>query len=272
MYALESRNITLGYDKKIIVDGLDLTLSQGEITVLVGANGCGKSTILRALARLLKPVDGTVYLGQEPLSAIANADIARRLAILPQSPDAPAELSVYQLVKQGRYPHQRWYQNWSGEDEDMVDQALRATELDDLRHQPLHTLSGGQRQRAWIALCLAQNTDIILLDEPTTYLDLSHQIDILELLKQQNQKTGKTIIMVLHDLYLACRYAHRLIAIKNGHIHIQGPPKDVITPDVVQQVFNLSCNIITDPHTNTPICIPHGRDNSDRRNAHDFPE
>jgi len=269
MYSLESRGITLGYDKKIIIKDLDLVIGQGQITVLIGSNGCGKSTLLRALARLLKPLDGHVLLSGEPLEQLANADIAKLLSILPQGPNAPEEMTVYQLVKQGRYPHQNWFKGWSSEDEKMVNAALSATQLSDLRHQPLQQLSGGQRQRAWIALTLAQNTDTILLDEPTTYLDLSHQIDILELLHTQNKRSEKTIVMVLHDLYLACRYADHLVAMKNGQIHIQGKPQDIVTANMIRDVFDLECRIISDPFHNTPICIPTGQSTShDGRKFH----
>lgn len=259
MYSLESRGITLGYDKKIIINDLNLVIPQGQVTVLIGSNGCGKSTLLRALARLLKPLDGQVLLSGEPIEQLANSDIAKRLSILPQGPDAPEEMTVYQLVKQGRYPHQSWFKGWSHEDEQMVNAALSVTQLSDLRHQPLQQLSGGQRQRAWIALTLAQNTDMILLDEPTTYLDLSHQVDILELLRTQNEQSGKTIVMVLHDLYLACRYADHLVAMKNGQIHLQGKPKDIVTAEMIHDVFDLECRIISDPFHNTPICIPTGQ-------------
>ncbi|AUG55980.1 ABC transporter ATP-binding protein [Thalassospira marina] len=258
MPSLESQAVTLGYENNIIIRDLDLAIPEGKITVLVGANGCGKSTLLRALARLLKPLDGEIFLGDSPIARMAGSDIAKKLSILPQGPDAPEELTVYQLIRQGRYPYQKWLRGWSAEDEAMVEQAMQATGLGDLRHRPLQKLSGGQRQRAWIALTLAQNTDIILLDEPTTYLDMSHQVDILELLHSQNRKAGKTIVMVLHDLYLASRYADHLITLRDGKIYAQGTPQDIVTTDLVRAVFDLECQIFQDPLTGTPICIPLG--------------
>ncbi len=271
MLSLESRALTLGYDKNIVIKELDLAIPKGKITVLIGSNGCGKSTLLRALARLLKPIAGQVFLAGEPISQISGSDIAKRLSILPQGPDAPEEMTVYQLVRQGRYPHQSWFQGWSATDEEMVERALEATELTDLRNRPLQKLSGGQKQRAWIALTLAQDTDIILLDEPTTYLDLSHQIDILELLHEQNKNANKTIVMVLHDLYLACRYADHLVTLKDGRIYDQGKPGDIVTEDMIRAVFNLECRIISDPLNGTPICIPHGHSTSRSEEFHACP-
>lgn len=272
MLSLESRALTLGYDKSIVIEELDLAIPKGTVTVLIGSNGCGKSTLLRALARLLKPISGEIFLADELLSHIPGSEVAKRLSILPQGPNAPEEITVYQLVKQGRYPYQSWFRSWSEDDERMVERALAATGLSSLRYRPLQNLSGGQRQRAWIALILAQNTDIILLDEPTTYLDLSHQIEVLELLQEQNETANKTIVMVLHDLYLACRYADHLVTLKNGQIYAQGKPQDIVTTDMVRAVFGLDCHIIQDPITDTPICIPHGRKTTgqEQRN-HDAP-
>jgi iron complex transport system ATP-binding protein len=259
MHALETKSLTLSYGDAIIIDELDLTIPKGEITVFIGSNGCGKSTLLRSLARLLKPQSGSILIEGEMVSKLPTKEIAKRLAILPQGPMAPEGLTVLQLVKQGRYPYQKWYRQWSEEDEQIVNRALQATGIEKLTDRLVDSLSGGQRQRAWIAMTLAQDTDIILLDEPTTYLDMTHQIEILDLLFELNEKEGRTIVMVLHDLNLACRYAHHLIAIKDKTVYAQGRPEQVITSKLVKDVFNMDCEIIVDPLFGTPLCIPHGR-------------
>jgi iron complex transport system ATP-binding protein len=220
--ALTTRRLTLAYDGNVIIQGLDLAVPQGQITTLVGPNGCGKSTLLRGMARLLKPKGGTVYLEGDAIAHLPTKELAKRLGILPQSPTAPEGLTVRELVAQGRYPHQNWLQQWSREDELKVEEAIATTHLHDFANRPLDTLSGGQRQRAWIAMALTQNTDILLLDEPTTYLDLAHQIEVLDLLHDLNTQQGKTIIMVLHDLNQAGRYADHLIALKAGTVYAQG--------------------------------------------------
>ncbi|MEA5451761.1 ABC transporter ATP-binding protein [Leptolyngbya sp. CCNP1308] len=254
--ALTTRKLTLAYDSNVIIQGLDLAIPQGQITTLVGPNGCGKSTLLRGLARLLRPQGGTVYLDGDAIARLPTKDLAKRLGILPQSPAAPEGLTVRELVAQGRYPHQTWLQQWSKEDELKVEEAIATTHLHEFANRPLDTLSGGQRQRAWIAMALAQNTEILLLDEPTTYLDLAHQIEVLDLLHNLNRQTGRTIVMVLHDLNMAGRYSHHLIALRSGSVVAQGQPITVMTETLVQQVFNLESRIITDPVSNTPLCIP----------------
>lgn len=256
---IESRSLTLGYDNKRIIEDLDLRIPQGQVTVFVGSNGCGKSTLLKSFARLLKPQQGTVLLDGKAIQQQPSRQVARRLAILPQGPTAPEGLTVHQLVRQGRYPHQNWLQQWSEEDERKVRAALRDTDLTELAQTPVDSLSGGQRQRAWIAMTLAQDTDILLLDEPTTYLDLTHQIDILDLLFELNQREQKTIVMVLHDLNLACRYAHHIVAVHGGTVYAQGSPETVVTEKTVQDVFNLGCRITRDPLFDTPLCIPFGK-------------
>jgi iron complex transport system ATP-binding protein len=256
MNRLAANQLTLAYDQKPIIKDLDLEIPTGQITVLVGANGCGKSTLLRGLARLLKPRQGSVYLDGKAITKLSSQTIAKRLGILPQNPVAPEGLTVKDLVAQGRYPHQTWWQQWSNEDEYHVEKALETTRMTHLADRDLDTLSGGQRQRAWIAIALAQNTDILLLDEPTTFLDLAYQIEVLDLLTQLNQEEGKTIVMVLHELNLACRYADYLVAMREGQIYAQGTPQAVMTQTMVEVVFNLKCRIIPDPVTTTPMCIP----------------
>lgn len=257
--ALTTQKLTLTYDRTCIISDLEIAIPAGKITVLVGANGCGKSTLLRGLARLLKPRTGTVFLDGKSIAKLSTKEVAKQLGILPQSPVAPEGLTVRELVAQGRYPHQGWLQQWSPEDERLTEQALVTTNLMHLANRPLETLSGGQRQRAWIAMALAQNTEVLLLDEPTTFLDLAHQVEVLDLLYDLNQTQGRTIVMVLHDLNQACRYADYIVAIASGQIYAQGTPSQVMTEDTIEQVFMLSCRIITDPVAGTPMCIPIGR-------------
>ncbi|WP_078379067.1 ABC transporter ATP-binding protein [Sutcliffiella halmapala] len=259
MNALETQSLTLSYGDSIIIEELDLKIPKGEITVFIGGNGCGKSTLLRSLARLLKPKDGNVLLEGKAISEQSTKEIAKQLAILPQGPTAPEGLSVLQLVKQGRYPYQSWLKQWSKHDEKVVRDSLKATGMEELAERTVDSLSGGQRQRAWIAMTLAQETDVILLDEPTTYLDLTHQIEILDLLFELNEKENRTIIMVLHDLNLACRYAHHIVAIRDKQIYAQGKPEEVINCSLVKNVFDMNCQVTTDPLFGTPLCIPHGR-------------
>lgn len=256
---LRARGLTLGYSGVDIVHSLDLVVPDGLVTVIVGANGCGKSTLLRGLARLLKPRAGTVELDGRPLKEWASADIARVMGLLPQNPVAPDGITVADLVGRGRYPHQGWFRRWSAEDDAAVEIALAATHTTELADRTLAELSGGQRQRVWVAMVLAQDTDLVLLDEPTTFLDISHQVDLLDLLDELNYVHGKTVVMVLHDLNLACRYAHHIVAMKSGHVVAQGSPQDVITPEVVQDVFGLPCHVVPDPVTGTPLVVPLGR-------------
>ncbi|MFC7321909.1 ABC transporter ATP-binding protein [Halobacillus campisalis] len=259
MESLLANNLTLGYGDQIIIDSLDIKIPKGKVTVLIGGNGCGKSTLLRSLARLLKPKSGEVILDSADISKMRTKDVAKKMAILPQSPTTPEGLSVYQLVKQGRYPYQSWAKKWSKEDEDSVNKALHDTNLTELKDRSVDSLSGGQRQRAWIAMTLAQNTDLLLLDEPTTYLDMTHQIDILDLLFDLNQDNGRTVVMVLHDINLACRYADHIVAVKDKEVFDQGKPEDVITCELMQHVFEMNCDVRQDPLFGTPMCIPHGK-------------
>lgn len=257
--AIETEKLTLSYGDSIIINELDIQIPKGEITVFIGGNGCGKSTLLRSIARLLKPREGAILLEGDAIAKLSTKEVARKMAILPQSPSAPEGLTVLQLVKQGRYPYQTWLKQWSEEDEKSVTNALKATGIDHLKDRTVDSLSGGQRQRAWIAMTLAQDTDIILLDEPTTYLDMTHQIEILDLLYELNENEGRTIVMVLHDLNLACRYAHNIVAIKDQKIFDQGKPEIVINCGLVKHVFGMNCEVTIDPLFGTPLCIPHGK-------------
>lgn len=257
--AIAAEKLTLSYGDSIIIKELDIEIPKGEITVFIGGNGCGKSTLLRSIARLLKPQSGSILIEGDAIAKLSTKEVARKMAILPQSPTAPEGLTVLQLVKQGRYPYQSWLKQWSEEDEAKVTNALEATGIDHLKDRTVDSLSGGQRQRAWIAMTLAQDTDIILLDEPTTYLDMTHQIEILDLLYELNEKEGRTILMVLHDLNLACRYAHNIVAIKDQKIFAQGKPEVVINCGLVKNVFGMECEVTVDPLFGTPLCIPYGK-------------
>ncbi|VEF49722.1 ABC transporter [Bacillus freudenreichii] len=259
METIQTDSLTLSYGDRIIIDELNLTIPKGEITVFIGANGCGKSTLLRSIARLLKPKGGSVLFTGKDIAKLPTKEVAKRMAILPQSPTAPEGLSVLQLVKQGRYPYQTWLKQWSKEDEAIVKKALEATGMLDFMDRPVDELSGGQRQRAWIAMTLAQDTDILLLDEPTTYLDMTHQIEILDLLFDLNEKEGRTVVMVLHDLNLACRYAHNIVAIRDQKVYAQGRPEAVVNCKLVQDVFAMNCEVTVDPLFGTPLCIPYGK-------------
>lgn len=253
------KNITLAYGKTTIIDALNVAIPKGKMTVLIGRNGCGKSTLLHAIARLLKPETGSVILDGQDILKMKSKEVAKKLAILPQSPIAPEGVTVEQLVKQGRYPYQGTFKQWTNEDESAVHHALTVTSMEELQDRYVHELSGGQRQRAWMALNLAQNTDTILLDEPTTYLDLTHQIEILDLLYDLNREENRTIVMVLHDINLACRYADHLVAIKDQKVFIQGAPEDMITSENIERIYGLKCRIDIDRQFGTPICFPAGK-------------
>ncbi|MFC5447658.1 ABC transporter ATP-binding protein [Paenibacillus aestuarii] len=257
--ALEAQSLQLTYGESTIFESLNLQIPKGKITVFIGSNGCGKSTLLRSLARLMKPKSGSILLDSEEIAKLPTKEVARRMAILPQGPSAPEGLTVLQLVKQGRYPYQSWLQQWSAEDEDKVQNALRLTNMQPYTDRSVDSLSGGQRQRAWIAMTLAQDTPTILLDEPTTYLDLTHQIEVLDLLFELNEHEQRTIVMVLHDINLACRYAHHIAAIKNGSVYAEGTPEDIINEQLLQDVFDMKCRVSTDPIFGTPMCIPYGK-------------
>ncbi len=258
-HQVSARHLTLGYDNSTIIKNIDVTIPTGKITALVGANGCGKSTLLRGIARLLKPSKGKVYLDSYDVFKLSSKQVAKKLGILTQNPIAPEGMTVKDLVACGRFPYQSWLQQWSKEDELHVELALEITRMKELAQRELDTLSGGQRQRAWIAMALAQDTDILLLDEPTTFLDLAHQVEVLDLLWDLNYKQDKTLVMVLHDLNQACRYADNLLVVKQGKIYTQGTPYEVMNEIMVREVFGLECQIVDDPITSTPMCIPISR-------------
>ncbi|TXK84766.1 ABC transporter ATP-binding protein [Paenibacillus sp. N3.4] len=257
--ALEAQSLQLTYGESTIFQSLNLQVPKGKITVFIGSNGCGKSTLLRSLARLLKPKSGAILLDNAEIAKLSTKEVARRMAILPQGPSAPEGLTVLQLVKQGRYPYQSWLQQWSAEDENNVQSALRLTDMLPFSDRTVDSLSGGQRQRAWIAMTLAQDTQTILLDEPTTYLDLTHQIEVLDLLFELNENEQRTIVMVLHDINLACRYAHHIVAIKDGTVYAEGRPEDIVNEQLLMDVFDMQCRIAQDPIFGTPMCIPYGK-------------
>ncbi|MEK8071514.1 ABC transporter ATP-binding protein [Rhodococcoides navarretei] len=255
---LIAEDLSLGYGDRIIVEHLDLEIHTGVITTVIGPNGCGKSTLLRSLGRLLKPKAGSVTLDGRAISSMKTKEVARTLGMLPQAPTAPEGLTVADLVSRGRHPHQSWIRQWSSDDEAEVANALELTGVADLADRPVDELSGGQRQRAWISMALAQGTDILLLDEPTTYLDLAHSIEVLDLVDRLHDELGRTIVMVLHDLNLAIRYSDRLIVMKQGQIVTSGRPQDVISEQLLLDVFGLEAAVIEDPMSDRPLVVPIG--------------
>ena len=255
-HRLAVEGVTLGYAERTVVEDVDLDVAAGRITCIVGANACGKSTLLRAMARLLKPRAGQVVLDGKDLHAMPTKQVARTLGLLPQSPIAPEGIVVADLVARGRHPHQGVLARWTSADEEAVAEALRLTDTAALADRCVDELSGGQRQRVWIAMALAQQTDLLLLDEPTTFLDVSHQVDVLDLLTDLNRQRGTTIVMVLHDLNLAARYAHHLVVMHRGRVLVEGPPAQVLTAEVVQEAFGLACRVVADPVTGTPLVVP----------------
>ncbi|MCR8631938.1 ABC transporter ATP-binding protein [Paenibacillus radicis (ex Xue et al. 2023)] len=259
MHTLEAKSLCLSYGATSIFKDLNVLIPKGKITVLIGSNGCGKSTLLRSLARLMNPQKGSIVLDGQELAKLPTKEIAKRLSILPQGPTAPEGLTVLQLVKQGRYPYQSWLQQWSEEDERMVRLSLKATGMEEFTERTVDALSGGQRQRAWIAMTLAQGTETILLDEPTTYLDVTHQIEVLDLLYELNEKEQRSIVMVLHDINLACRYAHHMVAVKEGRIWAEGAPEEIVNADMIRAVFDMESQVLPDPFYGTPMCIPFGK-------------
>jgi iron complex transport system ATP-binding protein len=253
---LAAEHVRLAYDDRVVVHDLDLTLADGSFTAIVGPNGCGKSTLLRALGRLLRPTSGQVLLDGRAIARTPTREVAKVLGLLPQSPVAPEGLTVADLVARGRHPHQTWLRQWSRDDEAQVGEALAWTGMTELADRPVDDLSGGQRQRAWISMALAQGTDLLLLDEPTTFLDLAHQIDVLELVGRLHAERGRTVVVVLHDLNLAARYAQRLVAMKDGALVASGTPEEVLTEALLAEVFELEARVLTDPVAGTPLVVP----------------
>ncbi|CAL9408412.1 Ferric enterobactin transport ATP-binding protein FepC [Actinosynnema sp. ALI-1.44] len=254
---LRGEGLTLAYDERLVAAGLDVAIPNGSFTVIVGPNACGKSTLLKALARMLKPRAGTVYLDGAAIASYRSKEVARRLGLLPQSSIAPGGITVAELVARGRYPHQGLLRQWSPEDEGITAEAMRLTGVHNLADRQVDELSGGQRQRVWLAMVLAQQTSILLLDEPTTFLDIAHQIEVLDLCADLHEDGGHTLVAVLHDLNQACRYATHLIAMKPGEgVVAQGDPATVVTADLVEDVFGLPCRVIEDPETGTPMVVP----------------
>jgi iron complex transport system ATP-binding protein len=249
-------SVTVGYGGEPVLRDLTFDVPAGRISSIVGPNGCGKSTLLRALARLLPPTEGQVLLDGEPIKRLATREVAQRLALLPQSPTAPEGLLVSDLVMRGRHPHQRWFRQWSRSDEDVVAEAMSRTDTLQLKDRALDELSGGQRQRAWIAMTLAQDTGLLLLDEPTTFLDLAHQVEVLDLVVRLNRERGRTVVMVLHDLNLAARYSDVVVVMKDGAIVEQGDPSATFTPELLATVFGLEADVLTDPRSGLPIVVP----------------
>ncbi|MEU7924008.1 ABC transporter ATP-binding protein [Micromonospora sp. NPDC049801] len=251
--------LTLAYDRRTISENLTVAVPDGSFTVIIGPNACGKSTLLRALSRMLRPSAGTVLLDGRDIHDQPARKVARTLGLLPQTSIAPDGIGVAELVARGRYPHQGLLRQWSREDERIVDESMAATGVADLADRPVDELSGGQRQRVWIAMALAQQTPLLLLDEPTTYLDIAHQIDILDLCARLHEEQGRTLVAVLHDLNHAARYATHLIAMRDGRVVAAGDPREVVTADLVAEVFGLPCRVIDDPETGTPLVVPAAR-------------
>ncbi|MEU9032638.1 ABC transporter ATP-binding protein [Streptomyces sp. NPDC048383] len=257
---LGAEGLTLTYDQRTVATSLDVVIPDHSFTVIIGPNACGKSTLLKALARMIKPKAGEVYLDGAAISTYRSREVARRLGLLPQTSTAPGGISVGDLVARGRYPHQKLLKQWSAEDEAAVAEAMRQTGVLELAERPVDDLSGGQRQRVWLSMVLAQQTSILLLDEPTTFLDIAHQVEVLDLCADLHEDKGQTIVAVLHDLNQACRYATHLIVMKpGGVIAAEGDPATIMTAELIQDVFGLSCRIIDDPETGTPLMVPAAR-------------
>ncbi|MET4096211.1 ABC transporter ATP-binding protein [Arthrobacter sp. UYCu712] len=271
MTALNASALTLKYDQRTVIEGLSAEIPEGKVTMIVGANACGKSTLLRGLSRLLKPASGMVTLDGKDIHRRPAREVARILGLLPQHPTAPDGITVRDLVSRGRYPHQSFFRSGStggsADDERAVQDALTATETLDLAARNVDELSGGQRQRVWIAMALAQETEVLLLDEPTTYLDLAHQVEVLDLITDLNRRRGTTVAIVLHDLNLAARYADHVIAMKAGRIVAEGTSLEVVTEGLVRDVFGLESRVVPDPVSGTPLIIPLGRHHAESPNA-----
>jgi iron complex transport system ATP-binding protein len=257
MNCINTKNLNISYGSVDIVKDLNLNIPKGKITTIIGANGCGKSTILKTIGRIITPKSGNIYINGKDLYKENPREIAKNMAILPQSPQAPSGLTVEELIAYGRFPHQKGFGKANDKDKDIVNWALEITGIEEFRNRNIDDLSGGQRQRAWIAMALAQETDILLLDEPTTYLDLAHQLEILKLLEDLNKKQGRTIVMVIHELNNAARFADHMIGIKKGKIVCEGSADEVMTKENLKEIFNIDAEIVKDPRTEKPVCITY---------------
>lgn len=257
MVSLQTSHLDIAYEDRLIVKDLNVHIPDGQITALVGANGSGKSTILKTMARIMQPKSGSVILNGKSIHRQSTREVAKQLAILPQNPTAPEGLTVYELVSYGRFPYQKGFGSLRSEDKQVIEWAIEATGMLEFTNRPLDQLSGGQRQRAWIAMALAQETDILFLDEPTTFLDMAHQLEVLHLLERLNHQANRTIVMVVHDLNHAARYADHVIAIKRGQAIAAGTPEEVVTQDVLREVFGIEADIVTDPRSGVPLCLPY---------------
>ena len=255
--SIETKNINISYGNVNIVENLNLEIPKGKITTIIGANGCGKSTILKTIARILSAKSGDIYIKSKNINKQTSKEIAKTMAVLPQSPQAPNGLTVEELIAYGRFPHQSGFKTNKKEDKEIVDWALKATGTYQFKNRKIEDLSGGQRQRAWIAMALAQQTDILVLDEPTTYLDLAHQLEVLEVLDELNKKYNTTIVMVIHELNNAARFADHMIGIKKGKIHCKGSAEEVMTKENLRELFNIDSEIVKDPRTKKPVCITY---------------
>jgi iron complex transport system ATP-binding protein len=260
---LTAQQLRLGYGARTVVHDLTLTVPDGQVTVIIGPNGCGKSTLLRAFGRLLSPQAGTVLLDGKGIDRFPTRDVARQVGLLPQTPSAPPGLSVADLVARGRHPHRSWLRQWSTDDDNAVTAALECTGMTELADRDVDELSGGQRQRAWLSMALAQQTDVLLLDEPTTYLDIAHAVEVLDLIDQLHTDHGRTVVMVLHDLTMAARYADHLVVMQDGHIAAAGPPDRILTAELVSDVFGIRVAVITDPVSGRPLILPIGTRHTD---------
>ena len=258
-HLLKANNVTSGYDKRIIVNGVDIIIPKSKISVIIGANACGKSTLLKTLSRLIQPMSGEVLLDGKKITEMPPKELAKVLGLLPQSPIVPEGITVADLVGRGRFPYQSFFKGLGKKDYDAVEEALEIMGITELANRSVDELSGGQRQRVWIAMALAQQTDILLLDEPTTFLDIAYQVEILDLLTDLNRRLGTTIVMVLHDINLSARYADHIFAVQKGNLIAQGAPSDIITEELIKQVFDLECTVISDPVSGTPFIVPRGR-------------
>lgn len=257
MNCINTKNLNISYGNLDIVKDLNLDIPKGKITTIIGSNGCGKSTILKTIARIIQPKSGDIYVNNKNIKEQNPKDLAKTMAVLPQSPQAPSGLTVEELISYGRFPHQKGFGKLKNDDKDIITWALKSTGIEEFRDRPIQALSGGQRQRAWIAMALAQQTDILILDEPTTYLDLAHQLEILQLLEDLNRKQGTTIVMVIHELNNAARFADHMIGVKKGKVVCQGTAYEVMTKENLKELFNIDAEIVQDPRNNKPVCITY---------------